>query len=155
MTALRFSLFTLALLGFAGWLWLRQPYSPSQDLAPVQYAAFQIHAPTPEAGLSLAEAAREWPGVRASTYNSDSDLLVTLFTPETTEATLMRNLQALASQPIEKKVFETSNSPKCPVPQEALAALPAVFLGFGTVAGLLFLWMTAQARRKRARLSTI
>lgn len=152
MKSIRVSLFLLALLGVSGWLWLRKPHSPTDDLPPAAYAAFQIHAPTPEAGLALAEAARGWTGVNAVCYNTNSDLLVAIFTPATTTQDLKTQLQALASRRIEQKVFEAPPGPKCPVPHSALSALPGVLLAVGGGSAALLLALLAwPVRRRHAR----
>lgn len=149
MKSIRVSLFALALLGFSGWLWLHKPHSPTDDLQPVAYAAFQIHAPTPEAGLALAGAARGWTGVTAATYNPDSDLLVAIFTPATATKTLQSQLQTLTPQRIEQKIFEAPAGPKCPVPHSALVALPGVLLGMGGGSALLLVALLGWSWRRK------
>ncbi len=76
MQMLRITLLAISLIGLTGWVSLRKRHSPVDDLPAIANTAFQIHAPTPQAGLALAEAARGWRGVTAATYNPASDLLV-------------------------------------------------------------------------------
>lgn len=139
----------------AGWLWLRKPYSPSQDLPLVAITAFTANAPTPEAGQSLADATKGWHGVTASTYNPASDLLVLTHWTSVKEEDLQSRLQTLASQRIERKIFPEPAGAKCPVPQEALAALPGWLLGLGLLSALAFLLSLADtaARREAAPFS--
>ncbi len=136
MRLFQYSLAVFALLSLAGWLWLRQPYSPTQDLPAVSYTAFEVFAPTDQAGFALAQAARNWQGITASTYAPASGLLVVSHTTELSEQDLQGRLQILCSKPISKKNFPELAGPKCPVPQAALAALPNWFLGIGIVLGL-------------------
>lgn len=142
MRIFRISLAAFALLCLAGWLWLRQPYSPTQDLPAVSYTAFEVMVPNDTAGSSLARAAHSWKGVTASTYNPTSGLLVVSHTAAISEKTLQSQLQILTPKPITKKVFPEPIGPKCPVPKEALAALPGWFLGAGIVLGLGFVLLT-------------
>ncbi len=142
MRFFRISLAVFALLCLAGWLWLRQPYSPTQDLPPVSFTAFEVIVPNETAGDALARAAHSWKGVTASTYNPASGLLVVSHTAAISEKTLQSQLQILTPKPVSKKVFPEPSGPKCPVPQEALAALPGWFLGAGIALGLGFLLLT-------------
>ncbi len=138
MKIFRITLAVLALGCLASWLWLRKPYSPTQDIPAVTLTAFTVHAPSPAAGHALAEAARGWEGVTAATYNPTSDLLALTHWISVHENDLQRGLQVLASRRIERKVFPELTGAKCPVPQEMLAALPSWFLGSGLVAGIGF-----------------
>ena len=138
MKIFRITLAVLALGCLASWLWLRKPYSPTQDIPAVTLTAFTVHAPSPAAGHALAEAARGWEGVTAATYNPTSDLLALTHWISVHENDLQRGLQVLASRRIERKVFPELAGAKCPVPQEMLAALPSWFLGAGLVAGIGF-----------------
>lgn len=147
----RLSLLLLSLACFWGWLTLRQPYSPTDDLEQVCYTAFTVHAPGPEAGLALARAAREWPGVRATTYNASSDLLVAIHTDETSPDLLREKLQELSSRPLSPKTFSAPAGPGCPVPHETLAALPGIFLGLGI--GFICLLGAIEWRRKGRKLN--
>jgi hypothetical protein len=139
----------VSLACFAGWLSLRKPYSPSQDLPPVTITAFSANAPSSEAGQSLADAARGWQGVTASTYNPASDLLVLTHWTSVKEVDLQSGLQTLARQRIERKVFPEPAGAKCPVPQEALAALPGWLLGLGLLSALAFLLSSATGATRR------
>ncbi len=134
MQMLRITLLAISLIGLTGWVSLRKRHSPVDDLPAIANTAFQIHAPTPQAGLALAEAARGWRGVTAATYNPASDLLVVIYTDETNEQTLQSGFQTLVSRPIEKKDFDTPGAPKCPVPTGVLTALPGIFLAVGASA---------------------
>lgn len=132
------SLGIVALFCLAGWLWLRKPYSPTQDLPAVSYTAFTVETPDSVAGQALAQAARGWNGVTASTYNHTSGLLVLSHTAVLSETDLQGRIQILSSGAVSKKVFPEPTGAKCPVPQEALAALPYWLLGIGIVLSLGF-----------------
>lgn len=121
MKIFRVALALLALGCLAGWLWLRKPYSPTQDIPAVTLTAFTVHAPSRAAGHALAEAARGWEGMTAATYNPASDILALTHWVSLHENDLQRGLQLLASQPIERKVFPELTGAKCPVPQAMLA----------------------------------
>ena len=123
------------------WFWLRQPYSPTQELLPVAITAFTTRAPSPEAGKALADAAAGWAGVTAATYNASSDLLVLVHQASVDAEDLNGRLQSLASQRIERKVFAEQAGPQCPVPQAMLARLPDWLLGAGLLAAAGFLWL--------------
>jgi len=133
----------------AGWFSLRKPYSPSQDLPPVTITAFTANAPSPEAGQSLADAARSWQGVTASTYNPTSDLLALTHWTSVKENDLQSRLQMLAGQRIERKIFPEPSGAKCPVPQETLAALPGWLLGLGLLSAFAFLLSAANVVTRR------
>lgn len=139
----------MSLACLAGWFSLRKPYSPSQDLLPVTITAFTANAPSLEAGQSLADAARGRQGVTASTYNPTSDLLVLTHWTSVKENELQSQLQILAGQRIEKKVFPELAGAKCPVPQEALAALPSWLLGLGLLSAFAFLLSAANVVTRR------
>ena len=145
MKLLRFLLAVISVAGLAGWLWLREPDSPSDALPEIIITAFVAHALLPEAGYALANTARSWEGVTATTYNPASDLLVITHWTAIEPVVLQSNLQKLTSRPLERKIFPEPAGPKCPVPQETLAALPVWFLGAGIIALVLFFWLTALA----------
>lgn len=149
MPFFRAFLVLVALACFAGWLSLRKPYSPAQGLPPVAITAFTANAPAPEAGKSLADAARGWQGVTAATYTPSSDLLVLTHWTSVEGSDLQNRLQKLASQRIERKIFPEPAGAKCPVPQETLAALPGWFLGLGLTAAAAFLLLYANTTRQR------
>lgn len=142
MRIIRFSIALIALSCLAGWFWLRKPYSPTQELQAVSYTAFNVVVPDSTAGLSLAQAARGWEGVTASTFNPKSSLLVVSHTQALPERELLGKLQILSSKPVSKKLFPEPVGPKCPVPQAALASLPNWLLGSGIVLGLGFIWLS-------------
>lgn len=127
-TAFRLTLLLCSLACLCGWLALRRPYGPTDDLELVRYSAFVLHAPSPEAGHALASAAREWPGVRATTYNASSDLLVAIHTSRTDSGALREKLQELSPFSIVPKTFAATAGPQCPVPHEMLAAVPGLLL---------------------------
>lgn len=139
MKKLRLFAAAVALLGFAGWLSLRKPHSPTDDLPGVAFAAFQISATSPAAGQSLAAAAACWPGVRAATYNPASDVLAVIFTEKTDAPSLQSKLSEQAKHPVPLKNFEAPDGPKCPVPASAIAAAPSFLLGVGMAAAGLWL----------------
>ena len=150
MQVFRFSLAVFAFFCLAGWLWLRKPYSPTQDLPAVAYTAFEIKVPTEKAGLSLAQAARGWKGVTASTFSPASGLLVISHTTEVSEQKLQGNLEILSSKPVSKKVFPEPSGPKCPVPQAALAALPNWLLGAGIAMALSFALLSMVGKKSNS-----
>jgi hypothetical protein len=147
MRIFRFSIALIALSCLAGWLWLRKPYSPTDELPAVAYTAFNVEVPDSVAGLSLAKAARGWKGVTASTFNPASGLLVVSHTAKTSERDLMGRLQILSSKPVSKKIFPEPVGAKCPVPQAALAALPNWLLGAGIVLGLGFVALSITRKK--------
>lgn len=137
MKLFRFLLAFLAISGIVGWLWFRQPYSPTQELAPISLTSFEVTPPSLEAGLALADAARTWPGVTAATYTDASQLLSLAHTEALTVAVLQMRLQNLTPAPVKQKIFPAPAGPQCPVPQEFLAALPGYFLVGGLISLLL------------------
>lgn len=139
MRYFQYSLAVFALAALAGWLFLRKPYSPTQELPLVAYTAFEVEAPTEQAGHSLAQAARGWKGVTASTYNPGSGLLVLSHTEAASAQDLQSRLQVLSAKKVSQKTFPEPIGPKCPVPQAALAALPNWFLGAGITFSLAFM----------------
>ena len=151
MRFFRFSLAAVALLCLSAWLWLRKPYSPTDDLPAVSYTAFNVTVPDSVAGFALAQAARGWTGVTASTFNTGSGLLVLSYTKEATEEDLLSHLQLLTSKPVSKKVFPEPTGRKCPVPQAAIAAIPTWLLGTGVLTGLGFILLTFLGRPKKSK----
>lgn len=155
MRVLRNSLAVVAILCLAGWVWLHKPYSPTQELVPVVYTAFEVDVPNEEAGLALAKAARGWEGVQASTYNPASGLLVISHATNMTEQAVQTRLQTLVPTLVTKKIFPEPAGAKCPVPQEALAALPNWLLGAGIVLSVCFVLLCSQVARQNAKRSLI
>ncbi|MCC6460881.1 MAG: hypothetical protein IT260_10455 [Saprospiraceae bacterium] len=147
MRAFRIPLSILAVLALGAWYWLRVPWSPTQTLAPVSLVAFRLQAANPEAGLALAAAAREWPGVTATTYNPSSDLLALSFTAATSEPDLQRRMETLLPRPVVKARFPAATGPQCPIPHGLLAQIPDVLLWTGLLAGLLSLFAWRLPRR--------
>lgn len=139
MQIARIALGLIALVCLGGWLWLRKPYSPTDELPAVAYTAFEVEVPDSTAGIWLAKAARGWQGVTASTYNPSSGLLVLSHLESISVQELQSQLQILSSRRVSKKVFPEPSGAKCPVPQAALAALPSWLLGLGLLFGLGFL----------------
>ena len=135
MKSARFlSFFVFAALCFAGWYSLYSPPSPTQDLPPVQYTAFQTRAPDASAGQALAAAARTWGGVTAATYNHNSNLLVLAHHQSKPVSEIQSQLAVLSGTSMPVKDFsKTPAGPGCPIPHEYLAALPGVLLALGFV----------------------
>lgn len=146
MRAFRIPLSILSVLALGAWYWLRVPWSPTQTLAPVTFAAFRLAAASPEAGAALAGAAREWPGVTATAYNPSSDLLALSFTAVTDEQVLQRRIESLLPHPVARARFPAPEGPQCPVPHALLARLPGILLWTGLFAGLFacFAWRSAR-----------
>lgn len=140
---------SLSLLCLAGWLWLRKPYSPTDDLPPVVYTAFEIDPPTTEAGMALAKAARGWQGVTATVFDSVSRLLVVSHELVLPVSALESRLSILTNKTIQQKKFPEPVGAQCPVPSGMIAAIPGILAMTGVLAGItflcLFLW-----RRKPA-----
>ncbi len=149
MKAIRVVTSLAAFLCLAGWLWLRQPYSPVQDLPPVTITAFNVRCDSPEGGLALAEAARGWAGVTASTYNSGSGLLVLTHSTTLDKKELQRRLQILIPKRVSIKTFSGTAGPRCPVPLAALSALPDWLLGGCITAFLCFILSSGCIFRKK------
>lgn len=153
MSTLRFSMAALSLLFFAGWYWLHKPYSPTDDLPPVAYTAFEIHPPSDKAGELLADAARSWKGVTACTFNATSRLLVLSHETTLTEKELQGRLAILSSKTVSKKTFPEPTGPKCPVPQDAIAAIPGWLLGGAVISALGFLLTFLRKRKDKTTVS--
>jgi hypothetical protein len=149
MRVVRITLAASALLFLSGWLWLRPPYSPTQTIPPVSYTAFEVQVGTEQAGVALAQAARGWKGVTASTFNPSSGLLVLSHTEEASVRDLQGRLQILSSAPVSKKVFPEPAGAKCPVPQATIAALPFWLLGLGLTTGLGFILLWVLDRKPK------
>jgi hypothetical protein len=147
MPALRISLALFAFLLLAGWMWLRKPWSPTDDLPAVTYTAFQVTVPDAEAGKALALAARGWQGVTAGIYNPSSSLLVLSHTDALSVQDLQSRLNILAAAPVSQKTFAVPAGPQCPVPASALAALPQYLLVAGLVLALCSVALTLSRRR--------
>lgn len=139
MDIFRFSLAGISLLTLAAWYWFRQPYSPSQELAPVSFAAFRVDVASPEGGTALARAVREWPGITAATYNPDSGLLAVGFRAQTTESDIQGRIAILLPGAVHKMEFPPATGPQCPVPLALLTKIPGILLLTGVSSGLLWL----------------
>lgn len=141
MHLLRFILTGFSVLALAGWYTLQTPHSPSQILLPGITTAFLVNAQTPEAGTSLSEAARGWPGVTAAAYNPSSGLLVLRFTKITSEPELKQRLEVLMPHPVYKAAPPDHSGPY-PL---SLNQIPGILLTVGLVACLfsLLLWYRA------------
>lgn len=138
MKSVRFLSLLVAALSFAGWYALYTPPSPTQDLPPVLYTAFQTRAPDVAAGEALAAAARTWGGVTAATYNHNSNLLVLAHHQTKAPTDLQNRLEVLSGTPLPIQDFsKIPAGPGCPIPHEYLAALPAMLLAMGGVCLLL------------------
>lgn len=137
MKLFRIALAALTALGFGAWFWLRQPYSPTQDLPAISLTAFNLASSDPELGQWLALQARTWPGVTASTYNPVSQLIVLAHTETQEISDLQQQLQAFSSVQVSQKIFPEPSGPKCPVPQSALATVPTLCLAVASMAALL------------------
>jgi len=144
MRVLKIFLAGVSLCGLLGWAWLRKPYSPTDDLEPVSYTAFEVSVPNVEAGFCLAEAVGQWPGVTATAYNPNSGLLAVSHTAIATEQWLMVKLALHTGSPVHKREFVEASGPQCPVPHEFLAYLPQASLVMGLFsAALLALLLSA------------
>lgn len=137
MKSARFFSLLIAALCFAGWYSLYTPPSPTQDLPPVLYTAFQTRAPDVSAGQALAAAARTWGGITAATYNHNSNLLVLAHHQSKPVSEIQSQLSELSGTSMPVKDFsKTPAGPGCPIPHEYLAALPGGLLAVG-IMGLL------------------
>jgi hypothetical protein len=143
MKATRWILLCFALLGLGGWRYLRQPWSPTQDLPKVQYTAVEV---ANTSGAGLATELRTWKGVTATTYNDNSGLLVVAHTNALPETQLLNQLSQKTSKPLAAKVFKIEG-PQCPVPFGLIHQLPSYLLAFGLVTGFLWLLMTLKNAR--------
>lgn len=132
----RYFLAGLSVLCLSVGLSLQPPYSPTQELPPVAYTAFEVSAPSESAGKALAQAALGWPGVTAGSYNSGSGLLVISHTKQASVSTLQQQLHLLSGKPVNIKTFPEQMGPKCPVPLAALAAVPRCLIAIGVALGL-------------------
>ena len=143
---------SLSLLCLAGWLWLRKPYSPTDDLPPVAYTAFEIDPPTIEAGIALAKAARGWQGVTATVFDSVSRLLVVSHELVLPVSALESRLTILTNKSIQQKKFPEPVGAQCPVPSVMIAAIPGILAMTGVLAGIaflcLFLWRRKPASQR-------
>lgn len=134
MKSARFLSLLVATLSFAGWYALYSPPSPTQDLPPVSYTAFQARAPDAVAGEALAAAARTWGGVTAATYNHNSNLLVLAHHQSEPVTDLQSRLEVLSGTTMPVRDFsKTPAGPGCPIPHEYLSALPGLLLAMGFV----------------------
>lgn len=125
-----------AFVFLAAWAFLRPSYSPTQALSPVTFSAFQLKAVTPQAGQSVAEAAREWPGVTATAYNPKSDILAVSYTAATSEADIRSRIEGLLPYRIVKANFAIPAGPQCPVPAGLIRQIPLICLLAGAACGL-------------------
>jgi len=148
MKFLRVLLACLSLVCLAAWLWLRQPYSPTQELPPVLITAFEVAAPSPAEGEALSALAQTWRGVTAASYNPASQLLVLTHEEAMAPTDLLTQLQAQTAVAVSQKIFPAPLGPKCPVPQAALTALPGYLLAGGLGATFLFALSFLGVRRK-------
>lgn len=139
MKKMQILLFVLAVLCLASWLGMRKPYSPSDDLPMVAYQAFDVKGISVDAGETLAQKARQWPGITAVTFNPSSELLVLSFTNITNEQELLGKIQAQTSVTVHKKVFPKPDGPQCPVPISLIAAFPTYLFWAGSV--LASIWL--------------
>lgn len=145
MKMLHFRLAIVSLIALTGWIVLRRPSSPSDDLQPVSYTALVSHAPTAVAGDALANAVREWQGVTAVTYNAQSGLLVVAHTNRLSSDDLKRRLSPLTSATPEIKVFEPQG-PQCPVPFEFIGMIPKMLLGLFLISAGILLFSIVRSR---------
>lgn len=137
MKILRVFLAVSALFCLGGWVWLHKPYSPSDDLPGVLYTAYELE--NPAGGNELAGTARAWKGITAVSFNPISSLIVLSHHADIPVENLRERLQSNTSGRVQLKIFPEYAGPKCPVPQEALAALPVFLLKTGIAASLAFL----------------
>ena len=131
MRKINLLLLVLTTVCLAGWMGMRKPYSPSDDLPLVTYQAFDVAGISDEDGESLAQKVREWSGITATTFNPDSDLLVLSYNNEHSEATLLPKIQACTSVAVSKKIFEKPAGPECPVPMSLIVAFPTYLFWAG------------------------
>lgn len=141
MKKMQVLLFVLATLCLACWLGMRKPYSPSDDLPMVTYQAFDVKGIAADAGETLAEKARQWPGITAVTFNPSSELLVLSFTEVTNEQELLGKIQANSSVAVSKKIFPKPDGPQCPVPMSLIVAFPTYLFWAGAV--LASIWVAS------------
>lgn len=139
MKKMQILLFVLAVLCLASWLGMRKPYSPSDDLPMVAYQAFDVKGIPTDEGETLAQKARQWPGITAVTFNPSSELLVLSFTNATNDQELLSKIQANATVAVSKKVFPKPDGPACPVPMSLIVAFPTYLFWAGTV--LASIWL--------------
>lgn len=144
MKHLRTSLVIISLLALAGWLMLRRTASPSNNLNSVSYTAFVSHAPNKVAGTALADAAREWNGVTAATYNVNSGLLVIAHTEAMSDQDLKSRLSVLTSDEPQIKQFDVPDGPVCPVPLEYIEKIPAILLWLFVASSSVYLLLVFQ-----------
>lgn len=155
MKLLRLTAILFAAAGLLGWLWLRKPHTPADDLPPITISTFSIDAASPEAGQAFALAAKQWPGVTATTYNTTSGLLAVVHTAQVTEPALQEHISLLAGRTVEKKVFDKPVGPECPVPHAMLAKLPGILLCIGLLGAGLFLLTLGKSRTSIASPNTL
>ncbi len=133
MKVIRFSFLTLAILSLCGWWATRRPASPTDELPPVWYAAFELSEEAARQGEALTAEVRTWEGITAANFNPKSSLLTVSAVATLSENGLLHRLRAAAGPHVNNKVF-SSVGPQCPVPASVIAQLPGYFL----VAGLFF-----------------
>lgn len=147
MKIVRYIIASLSILCFAGWLWMRKPYSPTDDLPHVAYTAYEVSTPNEAAGNALAESAMTWNGVTASTFNPQSRLIVISHYLTLDEETIRRQLQVLSSRPVSIRDFPEQPGPRCPVPARALIMLPGWLLSAAIGSGCCLLLITFLGRK--------
>lgn len=131
---LRIALGVITLLALSGWLWLRKPYSPSNDLPLVYYPAFVVEGIDSTAGARLAAEAKTWPGINTSNFNHKSSLLSVACRKGTDEEALMAQIREAAGVNVYKKDFSSPGAPQCPVPFEVIQRIPLYLLLTGYIA---------------------
>lgn len=152
MKRTRILLFFLAISTGFGWFSLRKPHSPTDDLPMITVAAYEFQKIETARGRSVAEEARQWPGVTAATFNEGSQLLGVTFTGEISEKNLLEKLGAAAAAPVARKVFTEPTGAKCPVPTAVFAKIP-IWLGWlsGLFSMLLLLTFLSKFFRKKEK----
>lgn len=144
----------LAILCLAGWLGMRTPYSPSQDLPLVAYTAFDFQDIEQSKSEALLQDARNWDGITAATYNPDSRIMVLSHEERIPAQDLLTRLSKEAGAPIAIKVFPEPAGPKCPVPHgEIMAAFPTWLFYGGVAFSLLFGFSMYRNKRQTASLN--
>jgi hypothetical protein len=134
MKVIRFSSLTLAILSLCGWWATRRPASPTDELPPVWYAAFELSDDAARKGEALTAEVRTWEGITAANFNPKSSLLTVSAQATLSESTVLNRLRTAAGPQIEHKVFSPTG-PQCPVPASLLAHLPGYFLVAGLFLG--------------------
>lgn len=123
----------ITLLALSGWLWLRKPYSPSNDLPAVYYPAFVVEGIDSVAGAQLAGTVKTWPGINTSSFNHRSSLLSVACLKGTDEDALIAKIQQAAGTSVYKKAFAAPAGAQCPVPFEMIQRIPLYLLLTGYI----------------------